>query len=122
MYALEFSRRCNVPRTVSATEAQNNFGAMLAWVETDRDGVIVQRHGQPVAAVIAYAEYEEWQRLRLREHRQQILQELRALREEVQRANPTTDMAELYREAGFAEQVIKETLELDQYNRSGEDE
>jgi PHD/YefM family antitoxin component YafN of YafNO toxin-antitoxin module len=86
---------------------------MLAWAEADRDGVIVQRGGQPVAAVISYAEYEEWQRLRLREHRQQILQELRALREEVQRANPTTDMAELYREARFAEEVIAETLELE---------
>jgi hypothetical protein len=64
--------------------------------------------------VISYAEYEEWQRLRLREHRQQVLQELRTLREDIQRSNPTTDMAELYREAGFAEEVIAETLELDQ--------
>jgi PHD/YefM family antitoxin component YafN of YafNO toxin-antitoxin module len=95
---------------------------MLAWAETDRDGVIVQRRGQPVAAVIAYAEYEEWQRLRLQEHRQQALQELRALREEIQRNNPAMDMAELYREAGFAESVIKETLDLDQYRNSGEGE
>lgn len=53
-----------MPRTMSATEAQNNFGALLDWAEENEDGIIVERRGKPVAAMIAYAAYEEWQRLR----------------------------------------------------------
>jgi prevent-host-death family protein len=42
-----------MPRTVSSSEAQNNFGAMVQWAKEIHEGVIVERRGKPVAALIS---------------------------------------------------------------------
>jgi prevent-host-death family protein len=93
---------------MTSTEAQNNFGALLDWAEQHREGVIVERRGRPVAAMIAYAEYEEWQRLRDQERKQQALQELRSLRASLRAAQGETVPEDLYRAAGMGEKVIRE--------------
>lgn len=44
------------PGTVSATEAQNNFGLILDRV--NREGaVVIERYGRPAAAVVPISEY-----------------------------------------------------------------
>jgi prevent-host-death family protein len=47
-------------RTVSAFEARRGFGKVLQGVVAKGDRVIVQRHGEPVAAVVPIAFYRQW--------------------------------------------------------------
>lgn len=103
-----------MPKTVSSTEAQNNFGAILQWTDENRDEVIVERRGMPKAVIIPYAEYQEISRLRQEEEKRQALAKIRALREKVQSYAASSDAADGYRAAGFAEPVVQETLEMDQ--------
>jgi prevent-host-death family protein len=49
-------------RTVSAFEARRSFGRVLQEVVAKGDRVIVQRHGEPVAAVVPIALYRQWKR------------------------------------------------------------
>lgn len=100
-------------KTVSSSEVQNNFGAMLQWAEENEDGVIVERRGKPAGALIAYEQYQELQRLKEQERKRKALKALKALRREVQRHNPDITAEEAYRAAGFSEEVIQETLKLD---------
>lgn len=100
-------------KTVSSSEAQNNFGAMLQWAEENEDGVIVERRGKPAGVLIAYEQYQELQRLKQQERKLRAFKALEALRREVQRHNPDITAEEAYRAAGFSEKVVQETLKLD---------
>ena len=102
-----------MPRTVSSSEAQNNFGAMIQWANEHVEGIIVERRGKPTAAVISYEEYEAMMQLKEEERKRQAFAALEKLRREVQRANPDISAEEAYRAAGFAEEVIQETLKND---------
>ena len=104
-----------MPKSVSSSEAQNNFGAVIRLAETERDGVVVERHGKPKAVIISYELYTELTALRERNRKYLALAELRALREEVQQYteyNPS----HAYREAGLSPDVIDETLQADEDN------
>ncbi len=102
-----------MPKTVSSSEAQNNFGAMLQWAE-EQDDVVVERRGKPAGVLIAYTRYQEFQRLNELERKRKAFEALDALRREVQRRNPDITAEEAYRAAGFSEEVIQETLESDE--------
>lgn len=69
-----------MPKTVSATEAKNGLAALIGWVSRNRDEVIVESHGEPVAAIISYAEYESLKELREQARRRAALESLRGLR------------------------------------------
>ena len=45
-----------MPRVVSSSEAQNNFGAMMQWVKENNEEVVVERRGKPTAVLISYEE------------------------------------------------------------------
>ena len=53
-----------VEKTVSAFDARRKFGKVLDRVAGGRDSVIVERHGEPVAAVIPIAVYRQMQQQR----------------------------------------------------------
>ena len=101
-------------RTVSSSEAQNNFGALLQWVNENAEGVIVERRGKPAAALISYEEYQAMLQLREEERKRKALSALEKLRREVQRQNPEISAEEAYREAGFSEEAIQATLQSDE--------
>lgn len=103
-----------MPKTVTSTEAQNNFGAILQWTDENRDEVVVERRGTPAVVIVPYTEYQEIVRLRREEEKRQALAKIRALRARVQSSVDVSDPAEVYRAAGFAESVVQETLEMDQ--------
>lgn len=107
-----------MPKIVSSSEAQNNFGAMAQWAEANPEGVIVERRGKPAVAVVAYAVYEELQELRRRQRQREVFAALEALRREVQKRNPDLTEEEAYRAAGFSEEVIRETIAYDKEMRS----
>lgn len=79
-----------MPKTVSASEAKNKLGAVLSWVLTNQDEVIIESHGEPAVVVMSFAEYEKVKSLKEEERRKQALDTLRALREQV-RANKSNE-------------------------------
>jgi prevent-host-death family protein len=51
-------------KAVGAFEARRSFGRLLQDVATRGDRVVVERHGEPVAAVIPIDVYNQWKRSR----------------------------------------------------------
>jgi prevent-host-death family protein len=104
-----------MPKTVSVTEAQSKLSSLVQWANQAQDGVVVERRGRPAAAIISYADFEELLRLRKLEQKRQALKALRELRQRVQaRVQATGLTAEAaYRQAGFGEEVIQDTLAKD---------
>ena len=103
-----------MPKTISSTEAKSRLDALLKWVGEYREKVIVTRDGHPIAVVISYAEFEEVEKLIKREQKRQALEALDALRDEARLQNPELTTEEAYRLAGFSEEVIQETLRVDE--------
>jgi prevent-host-death family protein len=102
-----------MPRTVSSSEVQNNFGAMLQWAEENNDEVVVERRGKPAGVIIAYDEYKEVVRLREQERRRKIFARMEEIRKQVAEGNSDLTAEEAYRLAGFSEDVIQQTLASD---------
>ncbi|MBA2277217.1 MAG: type II toxin-antitoxin system Phd/YefM family antitoxin [Chloroflexia bacterium] len=76
-----------MPKTVAANEAKNRLGALLAYVSEEGDEVIVENHGKPKAVIMSIYAYQEVEVLREKQRRADILDRLRALREEVRARN-----------------------------------
>jgi prevent-host-death family protein len=51
-------------RTVAAFEARRNFGRVLQDVAGKGDTVVVERHGEAIAAVVPMHLYEQWKKRR----------------------------------------------------------
>ncbi|NJN83429.1 MAG: type II toxin-antitoxin system Phd/YefM family antitoxin [Caldilineaceae bacterium] len=102
-----------MPRTVSSTEAQSNFGTILRATRDEHEEIIVKHYGEPVAALISYSDYEELLKMRQHEKRRKVLAALDRLRDEVQRQGPPLSAEEAYRLAGFDEGVVQSTLAKD---------
>jgi prevent-host-death family protein len=51
-------------RTIGAFEARRSFGKILQDVAAKGEKVVVERHGQPIAAVVPIHVYEQWKRRR----------------------------------------------------------
>ena len=51
-------------KVVGAFEARRSFGRILQDVAAKGDKVVVERHGQPIAAVVPFQVYEQWKRER----------------------------------------------------------
>ena len=103
-----------MPRTVSSSEVQNNFGAMLQWAEENNDEVVIERRGKPAGVIIAYEGYKEVMLLRERERRRKVFARIESIRKEVAEQNPDLSAEEAYRLAGFSEETIQQTLASDQ--------
>ncbi|HEX5506374.1 MAG TPA: type II toxin-antitoxin system Phd/YefM family antitoxin [Thermomicrobiales bacterium] len=79
-------------KTVAAFDARRQFGKMLQDVSARGDRFVVERHGEPVAALVPIAVYEQWKR-----GREEFFDRLQAIAE---RANvPPDEAEELAREA-----------------------
>lgn len=51
-------------RTIGAVDAHHKVGEVLDQVTANGDSYVVERHGQPVAAVVPIQLYEQWRRRR----------------------------------------------------------
>lgn len=77
-----------MPMTVSANDAKNRFGSLLAHVNDTPGGeVIVERHGHPRAVLISYDAYEEVQTLRQEKRRAEAREILRELQTQAEALN-----------------------------------
>ena len=70
-------------RTISATEAKVNFGAVSKQVAETDEPVIVANHGQPTVAIVPVEQLERLHELEEQEKRQTALENLRRLQDEV---------------------------------------
>src|SRR5688500_5867483 len=98
----------SVTRVISASEAQNSFGAIMQWAEENREEVVVERRGKPAVAIVSYSEYEYLKQLREDQRRREIFEELDALRKRIRERTPELTAEDTYRLAGFSEEVIRE--------------
>ena len=76
-----------MPKTISASEAKNRFGAVVDWAVQSQDDVIVESRGDPKVVIISYESYQEVERLRKDAQRQAALARLERLRDEVRARN-----------------------------------
>ena len=95
-------------KTVSATEAKNRFGTVLGWVTDGGDEVVVERQGRPQAVIIPFAEYQKVQELRERQRRQEALEQVRRLRDEVSARN--SDLTE-EQAVALADRFVRDVID-----------
>ena len=74
-------------KTISANEAKNRLGTWIGYVNENDDDVIVESYGKPKAVIMSIEAYEEVQQLREQKRRAELLDQLRALQEEVSSRN-----------------------------------
>ena len=53
-------------KTIAAWQARREFGRILQQVAARGDRVVVERHGEPLAALVPIEVYEQWKRGRER--------------------------------------------------------
>ena len=96
-----------IPSPVSASEAKNSFGAILARVVDGGEEVVVERQGRPRAVIISFAEYQKVQEPREQERRRGMWEQLEVLRKSVSERN--ADMSDEEIEAS-AQEVRDEAI------------
>ena len=74
-------------KTISANEAKNRLGTWIALVNDADEEVIIERHGKPRAVLMSAEAFEEVKELREKQRREDLLRQLRELREEVRAQN-----------------------------------
>ena len=95
-------------KTVSATEAKNTFGAILKYLETTEEEVIIENRGVPTAVVVSIDRFREIEELEERAKRQQALEDFRKLRTEIAGQNEDMSTTEAQE---FAKQLSDEIME-----------
>ncbi len=56
--------RSQVQRNIGAFEARRKFGKLLREVEAERGQFIVERNGEPVAALVSMGVFNQWKKSR----------------------------------------------------------
>lgn len=95
-------------KTISASQAKTNFGTLLSLATKEGDEFIIESYGQPKAALLPFGEYQKVENLRREAERQQILLELEALREKIQKREPRLTAKEADR---LADRLTREVIE-----------
>ena len=97
-----------MPRTVSASEAKNEFGGIMAWAQKNKDDVIVENRGQPNAVIMSFEAYKQVLELREKARREDALARLERLRARVRARNQ--DLTDRQAEA-IAGELSREAVE-----------
>ena len=104
-----------MPKTVTSSEARDQFGGLLKWTQENQDEVVVKLRGEPAAVIMSYDAYEEVTQLRRLQKRQQAWQKLQAIRQRVQQRVKDEDLSaeEAYLLSGFDEEAAQNLIEQD---------
>jgi prevent-host-death family protein len=97
-----------VVKTISATQAKNQFGALVESVKDGEGDVIVENRGEPVVAIISASRYDGLERLEKEEKRRKAAETIRSLRGRVlaQSVNFSDQETET-----FIKQLVDESIE-----------
>lgn len=57
-------------KTIASTQAKSNFGALLDTAQ--REPVMIEKKGRPVAVIVSYEEYKTHERLKLEDLRRDL--------------------------------------------------
>src|SRR5689334_13381341 len=63
MAILASARRRIRMRTMSARDAKNRFGELI--IQAQREAVVIEKNGRPVAVMLSYEDHEEIERMKL---------------------------------------------------------
>lgn len=110
-------------RIVSTTEAKAQLSGLMEWTLMNDDAVVVESHGNPKAALISFALYEQFQVWREQQKQRVALAELAALAEFIQTRNRNLSDAEADNLANrFGREVVEEMIAEGkiQYRTDGE--
>ena len=102
-----------MPRTITVDEAQQDLENVLQWAKDNNEDVILEQSGKPEGVLMAYNEYTELLFLRKQAAKRKTLEVLEQLRKDGEERNKDLSDEEIYRLAGFSEEVIRETIEYD---------
>lgn len=96
-------------RTLSTTEAKNQFSAVVNSVADNDETVVVQQHGRPKVAIISMDEFDGLQQWKEEQRREEALRQLRELRREVRAKNEDlTDEQAMELATRFVREVVEE--------------
>jgi len=93
---------------ISATDAKNNFGSLIAQVAETGEPVVVERQGKGRAAIISLDDFREFRRLQEMDRRRKAWEELEKLRKKISARN--SDMTPEQIEE-FAQKLRDEVME-----------
>lgn len=65
-------------KTIGAFEVRRKFGQLLQEVAVKGDKIVVERHGEPIAAVVPIEVYNQW-----KQERQRFFDQMREVAERV---------------------------------------
>ena len=102
-------------KTVTSSEARDNFGVLLRQASEENEEVVVTIRQRPTAVIISYAEYQELLQLRQMQKRLAAMEKLRAIRERVQQRISEDDLTpeHAYKLSGFSDGATKNIIEND---------
>lgn len=92
---------------VSTSQAKNQLSHLIHQTR-DGEEVVVERRGQPVAVILSYNNYRELVELREKARRQQVLDQLRELADEVQTRNQNLTPHEVDK---IADEIVREAID-----------
>lgn len=94
-------------KMVTASEAKNRLGALLAEVQREQDAVIVANRGVPTAAIVPYAAFQQLQQFQVEQRRAAARATLQRLQREMseQNQNLSAEQAEK-----LAQQVVSDAV------------
>ncbi len=96
-------------RTLSTTEAKNQFSAVINAVADDDETVVVQQHGRPKAAIISTEKLDQYENALRLQRRREALDQLRALQKEVSAQNrDLTEEQAMELATRFVREVVEE--------------
>jgi prevent-host-death family protein len=95
------------PKTISASEAQNKFGAVVSWVLDNQREVVIESRGEPKIVMMPFDRYEETQQMREQKRRAEALAKLRQLRNRVSARFKDLSQEEIDR---FADEVSRDAV------------
>lgn len=96
-------------RNLSTTEAKNRFSSIVNAVADDDESVVVEQHGHPKVAIISMEDFEGLQQWKEQQRRNEVLNQLRALRREVRAKNQDlTEEQAMELATRFVREVVEE--------------
>jgi prevent-host-death family protein len=98
----------NDTKTVTAKDAQNNFGSLTRWVLENQGRLVVENRGKPAVVIISPQEDKENRRMREMQRRREALERLRQLRARVRAQNE--DLTEEQADR-LADELVRESIE-----------